>query len=145
MENATKALLIAAAVLVAILVISLGLVIYNQSAESIQKLNMSDNEIKAFNDQWTRYEGNRSGNDVNALLQTAVQNNLKYQGDDVNKRVDVIIDSNTVINKNQENTYTTTPSKVPTGNRYDVTVQYDPNTQLISSITCNVHGGTPSP
>ena len=36
MENATKALLIAAAVLIAILIISLGLVVYNSSAETVK-------------------------------------------------------------------------------------------------------------
>ena len=36
MENATKALLIAAAVLVAILIISLGLVVYNIAAETVK-------------------------------------------------------------------------------------------------------------
>ena len=42
MENATKALLIAAAILVAILIISLGLVVYNMAAETVQNVNMSD-------------------------------------------------------------------------------------------------------
>ena len=46
MENATKALLIAAAVLVAILIISLGLVVYNMAAETIGSVNLSQQEIK---------------------------------------------------------------------------------------------------
>ena len=40
MENATKALLIAAAVLIAILIISLGLVVYNSSAETVKQANL---------------------------------------------------------------------------------------------------------
>ena len=35
MENATKALLIAAAVLIAILIISLGIVVYNKASEAV--------------------------------------------------------------------------------------------------------------
>ena len=51
MENATKALLIAAAVLVAILIISLGLVVYNMAAESVNNnSSLSAQEIQAFND-----------------------------------------------------------------------------------------------
>ena len=58
MENATKALLIAAAVLVAILIISLGLVVYNMAAESVNNnSSLSAQEIQAFNDQFTQYEG----------------------------------------------------------------------------------------
>ena len=51
MENATKALLIAAAVLIAILIISLGIVIYNQASETVKSVNMSSQEVQAFNDQ----------------------------------------------------------------------------------------------
>ena len=52
MENATKALLIAAAVLVAILIISLGLVVYNMAAETVNNsANLSEYEIQSFNEK----------------------------------------------------------------------------------------------
>ena len=46
MENATKALLIAAAILIAILIISLGIVVFNVAAETVQGVNMSDQEME---------------------------------------------------------------------------------------------------
>lgn len=81
MENATKALLIAAAVLVAILIISLGLVVYNMAAESVNNnSSLSAQEIQAFNDQFTQYEGdNVRGTRVNSLLKTALNNNITQQ------------------------------------------------------------------
>ena len=81
MENTTKALLIAAAVLVAILIISLGLVVYNMAAESVNNnSSLSAQEIQAFNDQFTQYEGeNVRGTRVNSLLKTALNNNITQQ------------------------------------------------------------------
>ena len=77
MENATKALLIAAAVLIAILIISLGIVIYNQASETVNSVNMSAQEIQAFNDQFLKYDGHgKRGTEVNALLKTALNNNM---------------------------------------------------------------------
>lgn len=77
MENATKALLIAAAVLIAILIISLGLVVYNKASETMDSVDMSGQEIQAFNEKFTKYAGDSvRGTEVNALLKTAVNNNL---------------------------------------------------------------------
>lgn len=136
MENATKALLIAAAILVAILIISLGLVVYNMAAETVQNVNMSDQEIKAFNDQFTRYEGTtQTGSTVNALVQTVLTSNMKYradEGDDNNPKL-VAITGDVTLEQNAENA----PAKVPTGNRYTITCIYTPATGLINEIQVN--------
>ena len=78
MENATKALLIAAAVLVAILIISLGLVVYNMAAETIDSVNFSGQEVQAFNDKFMRYNGQSlRGSEVNAMVKTVLNNNME--------------------------------------------------------------------
>lgn len=136
MENATKALLIAAAILVAILIISLGLVVYNMAAETVQNVNMSDQEIKAFNDQFTRYEGTtQTGSTVNALVQTVLTSNMKYradEGDENNPKL-VAITGDVTLEQNAENA----PAKVQTGNRYTITCIYTPATGLINEIQVN--------
>lgn len=77
MENATKALLIAAAVLIAILIISLGLVVYNSSAETVNQANLSQQEVQAANEKFARYNGdNKRGSEVNAMLNTVLNANL---------------------------------------------------------------------
>ena len=77
MENATKALLIAAAVLIAILIISLGLVVYNSSAETVNQANLSQQEVQAANEKFARYNGtNKRGSEVNAMLNTVLNANV---------------------------------------------------------------------
>ena len=76
MENATKALLIAAAVLVAILIISFGLVIYNKSTTATDSTDLTATQIQAQNEKFAKYEGeNQRGSVVNALLETVLTNN----------------------------------------------------------------------
>ena len=82
MENATKALLIAAAVLVAILIISLGLVVYNMAAETIESVNFSGQEVTAFNDKFLQYQGTKvRGSEVNALVQTVLSSNMQSRSE----------------------------------------------------------------
>lgn len=63
MENATKALLIAAAILVAIVIISIGMVILRQGSGTSEQAGaaMSDAEVTSFNQTFLNY----TGNDVN--------------------------------------------------------------------------------
>ena len=61
MENASKALIIAGAILLAILLISLGIMIFNQAQSAIDGSGMSDAELTAFNQKFTKYEGKQKG------------------------------------------------------------------------------------
>ena len=77
MENATKALLIAAAVLIAILIISLGIVVYNMASETMGDVNLNEAEATQFNGKFKAYEGTTvSGTKVNAMLNTVLQHNI---------------------------------------------------------------------
>lgn len=119
MENASKALIIAGAILLAILIISLGIIIYNQAAGVAQDSNMDQLTINNFNAQWTNYEGNRvSGSQVNALMAAALANNTSEESAD--RKVTVNVDD-PVSNVIPESTSYT---RVPTGNMYKVTCQY---------------------
>ncbi|MBQ9297820.1 MAG: hypothetical protein IJ223_02095 [Clostridia bacterium] len=70
MENATKALMIAGAVLIAIMIIGVGMMIFNSGnktiTDSIGKLNQI--EIQTFNSEFDGYEGNQKGTVVKELL-----------------------------------------------------------------------------
>ena len=77
MENATKALLIAAAVLVAIIIISLTLAIVQQGQQAVAGADMSAAEIEAFNSKFKIFEGNNvSTAQVNSLLNAVLSSNL---------------------------------------------------------------------
>ena len=139
MENATKALLIAAAVLVAILIISLGLVVYNMAADTIGSVNLSQQEIQQHNDKFTRYEGEaQRGNQVNALL-TEVMNHNAAQTDD-GRKVAVYVDG--AVRISTESAATKSPKKVDTGHTYKVEATYDEVTDLITRIDVTDNSGS---
>ena len=76
MENATKALLIAAAVLIAIILISLGLAVVRHGQEAVQDADLSEAEATQFNSKFTMYEGsNVSTSRVNAMLNAVFAHN----------------------------------------------------------------------
>ena len=68
MENASKALIIAGAILLAILLISLGIMIFNQAQDTVSGSGMSQAEMQAFNNKFLKYEGTIKGSQVKALI-----------------------------------------------------------------------------
>ena len=80
MENATKALLIAAAVLIAIILISLGLAVVRQGQEAVQDADLSEAEATQFNSKFTMYEGKKvSTSRVNTMLNAVFAHNSQEQ------------------------------------------------------------------
>ena len=77
MENASKALIIAGAILLAILLISLGIMIYNQAQSATDGSGMSDAEISTFNSKFTKYEGDQKGPVVKTLINEIDVNNAR--------------------------------------------------------------------
>lgn len=128
MENATKALLIAAAVLIAILIISLGIVVYNMASETMGDVNLNEAEATQFNGKFKAYEGTAvSGSKVNAMLNTVLQHNINNtdQGKKVTVDGDISLGTNA----------TSVETKADTGSTYKVTCKYTPATGLINAIT----------
>lgn len=82
MENASKALIIAGAILLAILIISLGIMIYNQASGVVNNNAMSEVEIQQFNQKFTQYEGSRvRGATVEAMVSAVLANNTSQDDD----------------------------------------------------------------
>lgn len=139
MENATKALLIAAAVLVAILIISLGLVVYQMASETIDSVNFSGQEVTAFNDQFMQYQGeNRRGSEVNALRKTILQANMKSRSeglDPVDGAKFVKLDDQTGQNCTIEKAATSLGTgSFNTSKLYKVSITYDSETGFVSEV-----------
>ena len=103
MENATKALLIAAAVLVAILIISLGLAVYNKASNATDSADLSGAEIQAQNEKFLKYDGkNKRGSEVNALLETVLNSNLTSNSEGAKVTIEssaVTLGSNSITKK----------------------------------------------
>ena len=152
MENASKALLIAGAILLVILIISLGLVVYNQAKESVGSANLNQQEIEAFNSKFTAYEGNGiSGSQVNQLIQTVISSNQAAKNSGENTGVyikfpsiteqsgapitqTIKFDSSTGNNMGNA----TAANRVNTGVTYDVKFEYKDG--LVSGIIANTAG-----
>lgn len=133
MENATKALLIAAAILIAILIISLSLVVYRMASETMGSVNLSEAEMAAFNGKFEPSSGNRkSGATVNGLLTTVMSHNRQAasSGEPTVTVVDNCSSGAAV------NMTTGTITKVKTGAYFAIDLTYDAD-GLVSTITIN--------
>lgn len=93
MENASKALLIAGAILLSILIIAIGMYIYNSASSTITSSvsSMSTQEKDAFNNQFTAYEGAQTGSKVKALIGVLIANSNTYE-DEVAKIPTLTVD-----------------------------------------------------
>lgn len=85
MENASKALIMAGAVLLALLIISLGVMIYNNYSKTVaENSDLSDQEITSLNSKILPYIGeNISGSKVNALITVVYAMNRNFEGDKI--------------------------------------------------------------
>ncbi len=136
MENASKALIIAGAILLAILIISLGILIYNQASGVVNNNAMSEVETQNFNQKFTQYEGNSvRGTTVRALYQAVLSNNISQDDDD--RRVE-IVNSAGGSNLGKGDTQLPSMAGVNTGSSYSVTCTMGTeggNKGLVTSIT----------
>ena len=90
MENASKALLIAGAILLAILIIGVGIAVFTNAQGTIDSsmIAMTEQEISAFNSKFLMYEGEKvSGTQVKSLLSAAVTNDAENKDERSGKRV----------------------------------------------------------
>ena len=69
MENASKALIIAGAILLSILIIALGVFVFNQAKGAVSSVGLDSQAIEAFNGQFSQYEGRQSGSTLKSLIQ----------------------------------------------------------------------------
>ena len=142
MENATKALLIAAAVLIAVLIISLGVIVYNKASEAVTGAgDLSEYQTQQFNEKFTKYQSaSATGSDANALLTTVMTHNNAQESTSTCVSVDVVgATGGSVTSKTDyisaSNKISTTPSKLPTGSRYKIECSINTNTKLVNKIT----------
>lgn len=130
MENATKALLIAAAILIAIVLISIGVYVLSIGQNAMSGADMTEQEIATFNSKFTAYEGkNVMGSKVNALLQAVATNNVT-EGDS-GKQIEVKNGGNY---DGATGKFTSVTSKANTGKAYTVETKTN-NTGIITEIT----------
>ena len=134
MENASKALIIAGAILLSILLISLGIMIFSQAQDTVTNSGMSEADITAFNNKFLKYEGNIKGTVVKSMIQEVLATNANSDSKD-NVKVKINNKDTTESGK------TISTSVIKSNNTYAVEMGYGANGR-IDNITIST-GGNP--
>lgn len=134
MENASKALIIAAAILIAIVLITLGVYVIGVGQDQIKNSGMSDIEITTFNQKFTKYEGTRNGSEIKTLIQEVNTSNVsdKREG---NGRSITLVGAGDPTDKSEGAALTYQTSTIASSARYSVSVKYDSNSGYVNEIT----------
>ena len=103
MENASKALIIAGAILISIVLITIGVVLLQQgdSMTPTGETALNAREIESFNSQFTKYEGSQSGTNVRALITATKSSNAAQSNNGSGHSVKVTkVDGTTEVKSN---------------------------------------------
>lgn len=144
MENASKALIMAGAILLAILIISLGVMVFrNMSNSVVNDTSLDKQTITAFNSKIQAYVGeNKTGSQVNTLrdIVISINNNAKVQGGSLQnvKKMKIDEDDNAVTYNIDSNEVYISGTKADTSKFYRVEPHYSTETGLIDIITATV-------
>ena len=136
MENASKALIIAGAILLSILIIALGMSVYNSSKSASANADLSATEVSSFNSTFEAYEGVQKGSTVRTLITAILSSNKK--NDD--RKITINGTSSTTAGVTTWTAGTTfqTPNAVTSNIRYKVEFDYDSKTGLIKNCKISI-------
>ncbi len=143
MENASKALIIAGAILLSILIIGLGMFIYQQAANAMGKINLNEQQVQTINSKFTNYgsEGSKiNGTTARALCETVKSYN-RTTAEDESQYVKVTTgaSANSTINTEQldavNSAIDSVESGLKAGKTYTLHFGYDNDSALIIGIS----------
>lgn len=144
MENASKALIIAGAILLSILIIGLGMFIYQQAAGAMEGVNMNSQEVQAYNSQFLNYEGQRNGASVRALCDL-VRNHNNSNANDTSLQIGIVYGQKgvekTEDNIDDEVTYTQVTevkNEIKSGKTYNVALSAAKSGKIINITITDV-------
>ena len=134
MENASKALLFAAGILIAIILISVAVYIVSMANESTKNVGstMTDMEISAFNSKFTTYEGLRTGSQVKSLVEAVNTSNANNAGTDLEVSMN---ETPKIITKDTQGNY-----KFDGGSAKKYQVSFEKESGAIKTITVKLAG-----
>lgn len=132
MENASKALIIAGAILLSILIIGLGMMIFTQARNAITDTGLNDSKVTAYNSQFEDYMGeNVNGTKVRSLCDLVRNHNITTQEDETLQI--------TIADKTTASDINSYKATIKAGKTYKVKVAedggYDTKTGYIVKIT----------
>lgn len=127
MENASKALIIAGAILISIILISIGIIVVNSANDLIgsSQEKMNTQEIQMFNKQFESYSGKQRGSTIKSLMSTVSASNSQHDEDH-----QVL-----VTGPNSESDTDIIRDTIKPTSSYEVSMKTDPTSGLIKEIT----------
>ena len=131
MENASKALIIAGAILLAILLISLGIYIFSQAQSVVNDSGFTKAEITTFNSQFLKYDGEQKGTAVKSLITEVITSNASDTASNNGRFVSVTYGQKKI----DSNTNGLSTSDIKACKTYQITLATDSKTGYINSIT----------
>ena len=139
MENASKALIIAGgAILLSIIIISLGIMVVNNARNQIGGQNLSKEEIQSFNAQWEGYTGSgKTASEVSSLFSAIIASNAAEEKNGTARYVTVTAAAK-VLSTNSSALSKAKPNSVPvisSANTYTVTATYEKGVITLLTIT----------
>lgn len=128
MENASKALIIAGAILISILLISIGIMVI-QSAQGVVDSagsSMDAQTKQAFNAQFSNYSGTQRGSSIRAMINAVIASNASYgaEGGPTVK-----------INGQEGDGISSLLTNIKNSAQYNVDIKIDSKTGLTTEIT----------
>lgn len=141
MENASKALIIAGSVILAVLIIVLGFYFFNQASGIGKSINMTEYEILSYNSKFINYEGKASGTKARELCDVIIQHNsanLNNKGKGVytfyNNSSSSTHFLSLVADEGMVTQARTVKGQLKTGKFYDIKLMYDENVGVVTAV-----------
>lgn len=148
MENASKALIIAGAILLSILIIGLGMMIFQKAQGAMEGAGLDTEKVNAYNSKFEDYEGTCSGTNARALCDL-VRSHNNANVDDPSRQIEIVISGepsksagDKVISAGDINTI---KAGIKAGKTYTVTLGYDAKSGYVVGISIIEKGKTTTP
>lgn len=134
MENASKALIIAGAILLAIIIIGIGVYVVNQGRASIQSTNLDATAVEAYNTKFQAYEGkNVKGAQVKSLLDLVRASNVTSDDETLAPEITVTFGSTSAKTSTELGSL---KNEIKNGSYYTVSMSsYDSSTGYVTGIS----------
>ena len=145
MENASKALIIAGAILLSILIIAIGMYIYNSSTSSVYAAGdqIAAQDLEAFNSEWTNFENTQSGTTIKNMIGKLITNAQKNEAEKI-RLPDLafvasdggdmqLVTSN--VNENNVIGFNSARTQLESKHNYYVEIHYSTDSGLVDMIT----------
>ena len=141
MENASKALIIAGAILLAIAIIGIGMLVFRGASETAESAgDITPQQIETYNQTFLNYEGVKNGSQVKNLCDAVRRHNVTAT--DPSKEVsliegvaqDISAPTKTGTKGTTSGEINTIKGKILSGRQYTVSLGFDPDTGRITQV-----------